>query len=214
MASFDPAKGQNPENLVVGRDGTVYVTWLFAHSVVAVRPDGSQAAVSLPAGEATGVAIDPRHPGHLTVALISQDPGSTGIWTVPFSAFAGHGTPGRAGDHQPRQLRCPGADRPGRRSHPGASTIAWLRRKTPQRAGPSRKPVTAEFTTPHHERNHRDERPCKPSAAPRTARQSPAPAISSRPSWPAGCRRLLAGRGGTGSRGQPADQQPAHHRPP
>ena len=96
VASFDPAKGQNPENLVVGRDGTVYVTWLFAHSVVAVRPDGSQAAVSLPAGEATGVAIDPRHPGQLAVALISQDPGTTGIWTVPFSAFAGHGTPGRA----------------------------------------------------------------------------------------------------------------------
>jgi hypothetical protein len=96
VASFDPAKGQNPENLVVGSDGTVYVTWLFAHSVVAVRPDGSQAAVSLPTGEATGVAIDPRHPGQLTVALISQDPGTAGIWTVPFSAFGGDGAPGRS----------------------------------------------------------------------------------------------------------------------
>jgi hypothetical protein len=96
VASFDPAKGQNPENLVVGRDGTVYVTWLFAHSVVAVRHDGSQAAVSLPPGEATGVAIDPRHPSQLTVALISQDPGTTGICTVPSSAFAGHSTPASA----------------------------------------------------------------------------------------------------------------------
>src|SRR5262245_20062196 len=80
VASFDPATGQSPENLVVARDGTVYVTWLFAHSVVAVRPDASQAVVSLPAGEATGIAIDPLQPDRLTVALISQDPGTAGIW--------------------------------------------------------------------------------------------------------------------------------------
>ena len=59
VASFNPAQGQNPENLVVAPDGTVYVTWLSAHAVVAVRPDGSQVAVSLPPGEATGIAIIP-----------------------------------------------------------------------------------------------------------------------------------------------------------
>lgn len=78
VASFNPAQGQNPENLVVAPDGTVYVTWLSAHAVVAVRPDGSQVAVSLPPGEATGIAIDPVAGGRLTVALISADPQTAG----------------------------------------------------------------------------------------------------------------------------------------
>ena len=95
-ASFDPAKDQNPENLAVARDGTIYVTWLFAHSVAAIRPDGSQAVVPLPAGEASGVAIDPHRPGRLTVALISPDPATAGIWTIPVGAFDGHGTPTRS----------------------------------------------------------------------------------------------------------------------
>jgi sugar lactone lactonase YvrE len=96
VASFGPARGQNPENLVVARDGTVYVTWLFAHSVVAIRPDGSQSVVPLPAGEASGIAIDPGQPGRLTVALISQDPATAGIWAIPVGAFGGHGTPARS----------------------------------------------------------------------------------------------------------------------
>jgi sugar lactone lactonase YvrE len=96
VASFDPGKGQNPENLAVARDGIVYVTWLFAHSVVAIRPDGSQAVVPLPAGEASGIAIDPNQPGRLTVALISADPATAGIWTIPVGAFRGHGTPARS----------------------------------------------------------------------------------------------------------------------
>ena len=88
VASFNPAQGQNPENLMVALDGTVYVTWLFAHAVVAVRPDGSQMAVSLPPGEATGIAIDPVADGRLTVGLISADPQAAGIWTVPLTAFS------------------------------------------------------------------------------------------------------------------------------
>jgi hypothetical protein len=93
VASFDPAKGQNPENLAIAADGTVYVTWLFAHSVVAIRSDGTQAVVTLPAGEATGVAIDPTHPDRLAVGLIASNPAAAGIWTVPISAFpfGGHG---------------------------------------------------------------------------------------------------------------------------
>ena len=91
VASFDPAQGQNPENLAVAPDGTVYVTWLFAHSVAAIRPDGSQAVVTLPPGEASGIAIDPARPGRLTVALISADPGTAGIWTIPLGAFHGDG---------------------------------------------------------------------------------------------------------------------------
>ena len=80
VASFDPAQGQTPENLAVAPDGTVYVTWLFAHSVAAIRPDGSQAVVTLPPGEASGIAIDPARPCRLTVALISADPGPADIW--------------------------------------------------------------------------------------------------------------------------------------
>ena len=75
VANFNPAQGQNPENLVVARDGTVYVTWLFAHSVVAVRPDGAQTVVPLPPGEASGIAIDPARPDRLTVGLVSPNPG-------------------------------------------------------------------------------------------------------------------------------------------
>lgn len=95
VASFDPAKGQNPENLAVARDGTVYVTWLFAHSVVAIRPDGARAVVTLPQGEASGIAIDPARPDRLTVGLVSQDPGTAGIWTIPVSAFSGRAAPSR-----------------------------------------------------------------------------------------------------------------------
>jgi sugar lactone lactonase YvrE len=95
VASFDPAKGQNPENLAVAPDGTVYVTWLSAHSVAAIRPDGSQAVVVLPPGKASGIAIDPARPGRLTVALISADPGTAGIWTIPLGAFHGDGAPTR-----------------------------------------------------------------------------------------------------------------------
>jgi len=95
VASFDPAQGQNPENLAVAPDGTVYVTWLFAHSVAAIRPDGSQAVVTLRPGEASGIAIDPARPGRLTVALISADPGTAGIWTIPLGAFHGDGAPAR-----------------------------------------------------------------------------------------------------------------------
>jgi hypothetical protein len=95
VASFNPAQGQNPENLVVAPDGTVYVTWLFAHAVAAIRPDGSQVVVSLPPGQATGIAVDPVAGGRLTVGLISQDPTTAGIWTIPLTAFAGHGAPSR-----------------------------------------------------------------------------------------------------------------------
>lgn len=99
VASFDPAKGQNPENLAIAADGTSYVTWLFAHSVAAIRADGTQAVVALPAGEASGVAIDPTHPDRLAVGLISSDPAAAGIWTVPVSAFpfpsGHHGVPTR-----------------------------------------------------------------------------------------------------------------------
>jgi sugar lactone lactonase YvrE len=95
VASFDPATGQNPENLAVAPDGTVYVTWLFAHSVAAIRPDGSQAVITLPPGEASGIAIDPAKPGRLTVALISPDPAAAGIWTIPVGAFHGDGAPAR-----------------------------------------------------------------------------------------------------------------------
>lgn len=72
VASFDPTKGQNAENLAVPRDGTVYVTRLFAHSVVAIRPDGAQAVVTLPQGEASRIAGNPARPDRLTVGLVRK----------------------------------------------------------------------------------------------------------------------------------------------
>jgi hypothetical protein len=44
------------------RARTVYVTWLFAHGVAAMQPDDAPTVVSLPDGEATGIAIDPTRP--------------------------------------------------------------------------------------------------------------------------------------------------------
>lgn len=95
VASFDPTQGQNPENLAVAYDGTIYVTWLFAHSVVAIPPHGPEAIVTLPPGDLTGVAIDPIRPDLLAVGMFSQDPTISGIWTVPIGSFWGHGTPTR-----------------------------------------------------------------------------------------------------------------------
>lgn len=98
VASFDPSKGQNPENLAVAPDGTIYVTWLFAHSIVAIRADAGQSVVTIggPGDEVSGVAIDPVHPDRLAVGVISKNVATSGIWSVPFGAFHGHGTPTRS----------------------------------------------------------------------------------------------------------------------
>lgn len=95
LAAFNPAAGQNPENLAVARSGTIYVSWLFAHAVAEIQPGRPPRVVGLPDGLVSGVAIDPLHPDRLAVGLISANAGTCGIWTVPVGAFAGHGVPER-----------------------------------------------------------------------------------------------------------------------
>jgi hypothetical protein len=95
LAAFDPAAGQNPENLAVARSGTTYVTWLFAHSVAQIERHAATRVVTLPDGLVSGVAIDPIRPDRLAVGLISTDAGTCGIWTVPVGAFTGAAQPER-----------------------------------------------------------------------------------------------------------------------
>jgi outer membrane protein assembly factor BamB len=96
VLTFDPARGENPESLAIDRHGNIYVVLLFARTIVRLDEHGGQARVTLPGGLAAGVAIDPRRPDHLTVAVISPDPAIAGLWTVPFAAFAGGAAPSRA----------------------------------------------------------------------------------------------------------------------
>ncbi len=86
VAAFDASAGQNPENLIVGEDGAVYVTLLAARTVARIGPGGERHDVVLPAGEVAGIAIHPHRP-ELVVAVISADPTVAGLWTVPFAAF-------------------------------------------------------------------------------------------------------------------------------
>ena len=52
--------------------------------------------VVLPGTQAAGVAIDPRHPDRLTVAVSSSDATIAGLWSVPLTAFHGGAAPSRA----------------------------------------------------------------------------------------------------------------------
>ena len=53
---FDPAKGQTPENIALGPDGTAYVTFSAARQVAAVSPGGAvRILVTMPAPPDGGV---------------------------------------------------------------------------------------------------------------------------------------------------------------
>jgi hypothetical protein len=53
---FDPAKGQTPENLALGPDGTAYITFSAARQVAAVSPGGAvRILVTMPAPADGGV---------------------------------------------------------------------------------------------------------------------------------------------------------------
>lgn len=96
VVAFDQALGENPESIAIDRHGNVYVALLFAHTIVRLDEHGGQTRAALPGGLTAGVAIDPRHPDRLTVAVISPDPALSGVWTVPFAAFTGRAAPTRA----------------------------------------------------------------------------------------------------------------------
>jgi sugar lactone lactonase YvrE len=56
VAHFDPAKGQTPENIALGPDGTAYVTFSAARQVAAVSPGGAvRILVTMPAPADGGV---------------------------------------------------------------------------------------------------------------------------------------------------------------
>ena len=96
LLTFDETRGETPENITLDRDGNVYLTLLFAHVVVRLDERGHVDRVVLPGALAAGIAIDPRCPDRLTVAVSSPDPAVAGLWTVPFAAFTGGATPSRA----------------------------------------------------------------------------------------------------------------------
>lgn len=95
VAAFDGSRGENPENIVVGKDGSIYLTMLFAHSVVKIAPDGTRTTVALPGQRALGIAENPKT-GTLSVSIHAEDPKEIGIWTVPKTAFGAGGKPVRS----------------------------------------------------------------------------------------------------------------------
>ncbi|GAA5139937.1 SMP-30/gluconolactonase/LRE family protein [Pseudonocardia adelaidensis] len=95
VATFDPTRGENPENILVDRDGSIYLTMLFAGSVLRISPDGRRTSVELEGDRALGIARNPRT-GDLSVAVFTEHTAQAVIWTVPKSAFGSTGKPVRS----------------------------------------------------------------------------------------------------------------------
>lgn len=100
LVSFNPEALETPENLVVDKSGTIYVTLALTGEIRKIAPDGTQSTlITLPIGAPpltvcgpffgglTGIVQDPRN-GSLLVALASCDAASRGIWRV---SLTGHG---------------------------------------------------------------------------------------------------------------------------
>jgi len=93
-AHFDAAAGQIPENLVVGPDGSAYVTFIGSRQVARVGADGAVtvlATLPLPddggagtplAGAAVPTGIDRTSDGTLYVAYAAGDSRFTGLWRL------------------------------------------------------------------------------------------------------------------------------------
>ncbi|HSS75534.1 MAG TPA: hypothetical protein VLV54_02215, partial [Thermoanaerobaculia bacterium] len=94
LVSFNPQALETPENLVVDRSGTIYITLAITGEIRKIAPNGAQSTlVTLPIGAPpltvcgpffgglTGIALDPED-GTLYAALASCDVASRGIWRI------------------------------------------------------------------------------------------------------------------------------------
>jgi sugar lactone lactonase YvrE len=81
--SFDPSASENPESLVVDRQGSIYVSLARRGEVRKIAPDGTQSALAtLPVGSGTvnGLAIDGRQ--NIYAALASGVAETHGVWRI------------------------------------------------------------------------------------------------------------------------------------
>jgi sugar lactone lactonase YvrE len=93
LVSFNPQALETPENLVVDRSGTIYVSLALTGEIRRIAPDGAQSTlIMLPIGAPltacgplfgaiTGIALDPED-GTLYSAVAACDVASRGIWRI------------------------------------------------------------------------------------------------------------------------------------
>jgi sugar lactone lactonase YvrE len=81
VLAFDASKGELAENLVIDRQGTIYVSLSFAGSIRVLQRNGHQATLHLPVGSQGAVAgLALSRSGQLYAAVNSTDPAALGIW--------------------------------------------------------------------------------------------------------------------------------------
>jgi sugar lactone lactonase YvrE len=89
ITTFNRSGGETPENLVIGPNGTIYLSLAFAGEVIRLSKDGERALVTVPTdgGLTVGITSDLQHGGDLDVAVKSPNASDAGIWRVPLAAF-------------------------------------------------------------------------------------------------------------------------------
>src|SRR5262249_45107125 len=92
LVNFDASKLEAPENLVIDRDGNIFMTLVLTGEVRKIGPDGTQTTYALlPIGPplsvcgpffngVTGIALD--NQGVLYVAAAACDPANRGVWRI------------------------------------------------------------------------------------------------------------------------------------
>src|SRR5215831_4808066 len=92
LINFDGSKLEAPENLVIDRDGTIFMTLVLTGEVRKIAPDGTQTTFALlPIGPpltfcgpffngVTGIALD--NQSVLYVAAAACDPANRGVWRI------------------------------------------------------------------------------------------------------------------------------------
>ena len=91
LVQFDPNLAENPESIVIDRDGNLYITMAFTGEIRKIAPDLTQSTLAMmpigapcagvfPPVAALGLALDRRD--QLYVAVSACDPANNGIWKV------------------------------------------------------------------------------------------------------------------------------------